>query len=280
MGSTSGCRADSFTATTRPAATPTWWPTCRRGAARLPRFWTASGNIWWCNLEAGEGNALWALDLKTGQPRWQTADGTVAFNRNFALARDGSIYFNGDESGGIWRLDPVTGKTRKMSASFADSPGMRCSSRESNDGFIYGVTHRTNRLFRYSPARDELKLLGSNWLAGSYTTVCQLSPDEKYLYYLPGSHGGAFRDGTPVLQYHIASGRQKVLAFLAPAMEKQLGYVPAGTYGMKLSADGRTIYVNFNGHAADGKRPAHMKPNGFGLCAFAAIHVPASERAE
>jgi len=55
-------------------------------------------------------------------------------------------------------------------------------------------------------------------------------------------------------------------------------YVPGGTYGMKLSADGSTIYVNFNGHPADLIRPANMKPIGFGLTAFAAIHIPASER--
>jgi hypothetical protein len=47
---------------------------------------------------------------------------------------------------------------------------------------------------------------------------------------------------------------------------------------VKLSADGGVLVVNFNGHAADAIRPQHMKPNGFGLTAFAAIHIPASER--
>ena len=117
-----------------------------------------------------------------------------------------------------------------------------------------------------------------SWLSGDYVTVVELSPDEKYLYYLPGAHGGAFKSGTPVIQYEIATGRRKVLAFLAGAFEGAYDYVPAGTYGMKVSADGGTLYVNFNGHAGDRLRPAHMKPNGFGLCAFAAIHIPESER--
>ena len=121
-------------------------------------------------------------------------------------------------------------------------------------------------------------MLGPNWLAGSYTAVCVLSPDERYVYYLPGSHGGAFRDGTPVVQYDIARGRRKVLAFLAGAIEQACDYVPGGTYGIKLDADGSTLYVNFNGHASDRVRPAAMRPNGFGLCAFAAIHIPPSER--
>ncbi len=233
-------------------------------------------NIWWCILEAGEGNAVWGLSLETGQPVFQSSDGAIAFNRNFALARDGSIYFNGQEK--IGRYDPIAKSIAPTNSSFGDSPGMRCSTRESKDGSFYGVTHQTNKLFRYEPNEDRLTLIGLNWLAGSYTTVCELSPDERFVYFLPGSHGGAFRDGTPVVQYEIANGRRKVLAFLAPTIEEHFGYVPAGSYGVKLSADGSTIYVNFNGHAADAIRPSHMRPNGFGLCAFAAIQIPETER--
>jgi len=47
---------------------------------------------------------------------------------------------------------------------------------------------------------------------------------------------------------------------------------------MKVSADGGTLYVNFNGHAGDRVRPKMMQPNGFGLCGFAAIHIPQGER--
>jgi hypothetical protein len=36
--------------------------------------------------------------------------------------------------------------------------------------------------------------------------------------------------------------------------------------------------VNFNGHPADAIRPEKMKPIGFGLTAFAVIHIPTSER--
>jgi hypothetical protein len=232
--------------------------------------------IWWCNLEAGAGNALWGLSLETGRPVFQAPDGSMGFNRNFALGRDGAVYFNGAE--GLWKYDPATRGIARTRSAFPDSPGMRCSTRESRAGEIFGITQATNQLFRYRPARDELELLGPNWLAGSYTAVCVLSPDERYVYYLPGSHGGAFRDGTPVVQYDIASGQRKVLAFLAEPVDRACDYVPGGTYGVKLGADGGTLYVNFNGHASDRIRPAAMRPNGFGLCAFAAIHIPPSER--
>ncbi len=233
-------------------------------------------NIWWCNLEAGEGNALWGLNLQTRTPVFQAPDRTLGFNRNLALARDGTVYFNGLDA--LWKYDPAHNRIEPTRSALADSPGMRCSTAESRAGVIFGITHKTHQLFRYESGADELVLLGPNWLAGSYTAVCVLSPDERFVYYLPGAHGSAFRDGTPVIQYDIAAGRRKVVAFLAEGIERECGYVPGGTYGIKLSPDGGTLYVNFNGHAAEAVRPPHMKPNGFGLCAFAAIHIPASER--
>lgn len=233
-------------------------------------------NLWWCNLEAGEGNALFALDLATRKPVFQAADGSMGFNRNFALTKDGTIFYNGADA--LYRCDPKSHALVKTNATWDDSPGMRCSTHESAAGEIFGITHKTTQLFRLQTKTGQLELLGPNWLAGSYTAVCLLSPNERYLYYLPGSHGGAVKDGTPVIQYDIAKKQQKVLAFLSKTCDEQLGFVPAGTYGVKLSADGSTLFVNFNGHASDRQRPMAMKPNGFGLCAFAAIEIPANER--
>jgi sugar lactone lactonase YvrE len=233
--------------------------------------------IWWCNLEAGTGNALWGLDLRTKKPVFQADDGSMGFNRNFALARDGSIVFNGKDSV-LWRYDPAKKTIAATKSAFKNSPGMRSSSRESKDGWIYGTTHSSGQLFRYKPSEDKLEALGPAWLTGDYVTVMELSPDERFLYYLPGAHGSAVKSGTPVIQYEIATGKRKVLAFLAPAFEKEHDFVPAGTYGVKISADGETLYINFNGHAGDRTRPRTMKPNGFGLCGFAAIHIPKSER--
>ncbi len=232
--------------------------------------------IWWCNLEAGDGNALWGLDLTTKKVVHQSVDGLIDFNRNFAITRDGSILFNGQ--GGMWRFDSSTKKAGKTGSAFPDSKGMRASTRESQNGIVYGITHQTHQLFRYRSDKDQLKLLGTNWLLGQYTTVCELSPDERFLYYMPGSHGKAYVDGTPVVQYEIKTGCRKVIAFLAPVFEKSHQYVPAGSYGVKISADGGTLYVNFNGHAADAIRPKKMRPNGFGLTSFAVIHIPKSER--
>lgn len=233
-------------------------------------------NIWWCNLEAG-GNALFALDLATKKVVFQGPDGSVGLNRNFALANDGAVYFNGKD-GEIWKYDPKTHAIAKTGSTFPPkAEGMRASTAESKDGWIYGCTMTPGRLFRYAPAKDKLEMLGPDFLHGEYTVVCALSPDERFVYYLPGAHGSAFQFGTPVIQYEIATGQRKVIAFLREAMEKACEYVPAGTYGVKLSPDGGTLYVNFNGHPAPatGKK---TQQEGFGLTALAAIHIPKSER--
>jgi hypothetical protein len=241
----------------------------------------AQRNLWWCNLEAGEGNALWCLDLKSGKPLYQGVDKSVGFNRNFALMNDGSILFNGELQGDdapLMKLNAASKEITPTKSVFKGSPGMRCTTRETKDGQIFGITYKNTQLFRYDTKKDELEIIGPDWLAGSYVAVCELSPDERFVYYLPGAHGKAWLDGTPVVQYEIATRRQKVLAFLAPTLDNAFDYVPGGTYGIKLSADGSTLYVNFNGHPGDKIRPEKMKPNGFGLTSFVALHIPASER--
>jgi len=251
-------------------------------ASLPPRRCTATSlfdrerNVWWCNLEAGKGNALWGLNLETKQAVYQGEDGSLGFNRAFTLLKNGDILFNGEKS--FSRLNVAKGEVKTLTAAIPDSPGMRCATRQTKSGELFGISHKTNQLFKYSPERDELTMLGPSWLAGEYTAVIELAPDERFLYYLPGAHGKAWQSGTPVIQYDIAAGKRKVLAFLAPAFDKEHQYVPAGTYGIKLSADGSTLFVNFNGHPGDAIRPLKMKPIGFGLTSFAAIHIPAEER--
>ena len=252
-------------------------------------------NIWWCNLEAGphvaqEGdhlalagrdlvlhrgraNGLYALDLTTREVVYQDPGGEVGLNGNFALANDGSIYFNGKDD--IWKYDPQKKDIAPIGKALPGSSGMRSSTRESTDGHIYGNSMDTNQLFRFTPATHEFKQLGHEFLSGNYTTVCVLSPDERFLYYMPGAHGGARDIGTPVLQYEIATGQRKVIAFMREAFEKLHSYVPSGSYGVKMSADGSTLYVNFNGSHVPVPQRHQLA---FGLTSFAAIHIPESER--
>jgi len=233
-------------------------------------------NIWWCNLEAGP-NALWAFDMANKKELYRAPAGSVTLNRNFAMDRKGVIYFNGE--GGVWKCDLATKSIAKTNMSLGEkSAGMRASTDQAKDGWIYGHTMGTNQIFRFHPDTEKVELLGNNFLKGDYVTVCVLSPDEKYMYFLTGAHGTALGTGTPVIQYNIATGQRKVIAFLKEAISTLYDYVPGGTYGVKISPDGGTLYVNLNGHAGDAYRLKGQSPSGFGLTAFCAIHIPASER--
>ncbi|HVF11161.1 MAG TPA: hypothetical protein VNA16_10180, partial [Abditibacteriaceae bacterium] len=234
-------------------------------------------NIWYANMEgktSGTDVALTAFDLEKRQIIYQSPHDAVTGSRNLALARDGTVYFNGKD--GLWKYDPNTKTIAPTKSAFPDKSTMRSSTGESAQGYIYGTTMRPGHLFRYAPAQDKLEMLGRDFLSGDYTTVTVLSPDEKYVYYLPGAHGGAAKIGTPVVQYNIATGQRKVLAFLKEGMTNATGYAPAGTYGVKISADGSTLYVGFNGNVTDENIRPKRHAKGFGLTAFAAIHIPAS----
>lgn len=236
--------------------------------------------LWYAIMEgksAATDAALTVVDLNTAKVVYQSPHDAVTGTRNLALARNGTVFFNGP--GSLWKYDPAAKAIAATQTVLPGGTAMRSSTGESRAGFIYGTTMRPAVLFRYAPAADKAESLGPDFLTGNYTTVTVLSPDEKYVYYLPGAHGGASLIGTPVVQYHIATGQRKVLAFLKDGIEKATNFSPAGTYGVKLSADGSTLYVNFNGNAINEVNPPKKQAKGFGLIAFAAIHIPAGERA-
>jgi hypothetical protein len=49
----------------------------------------------------------------------------------------------------------------------------------------------------------------------AYAASIDAVPSGRYLYYVPGAHRGGDRDGTPVVQFDVKTGRKKVIAFLA-----------------------------------------------------------------
>lgn len=170
----------------------------------------------------------------------------------------------------LWKYDPVINSASPTNSYFT-SAGFRSETRETKEGYIYGTT-MGGELYRYSPSKDEITLLGSNFLVGGqYITNCVLSPDEKYLYYLPRTNGPDGFSGTPVIQYNIKTGEQKALAFLFEALYKAFNYAPFGTYGMQISNDGSALYISLNGTIAGSNE-------GFKLASFVIVHIPNQER--
>jgi len=81
----------------------------------------------------------------------------------------------------------------------------------------------------------------------------QSDPTGKYLYYVPGAHGGAVKDGTPVVQYDVKTGKRKVLAFLYDYYWKKYAYAPDGIFCVVLDQKGERLFIGWDGLA---ERPA------------------------
>jgi hypothetical protein len=187
------------------------------------------------------------------------------------LDRDGNAYFS-TKGGGIARYSCEKNQIEPTRAKLA-AGSLRASTDASRSGVIFGMT-QSGELFLFDPRNEVVEDLGPN--SGSqYTAVMVLSPDEKFIYYAPGAHGSSVRLGTPIVQYDIAAKRHKVIAFLNPAMREQFKYNIGGSYNIKLSADGATLYCTFNGAPLE---PGARKEVAFGRPCLVVVHIPREER--
>ena len=99
----------------------------------------------------------------------------------------------------------------------------------------------------------------------------------RYLYYVPGAHGGAQQDGTPLVQYDLKKRTRKVIAFLHPYLYRQHGYIAVGTFGSAVSPEGDKVYITFNGNRGTAPEGLDGRVR-FNTCALAVVHVAESER--
>jgi hypothetical protein len=149
------------------------------------------------------------------------------------------------------------------------------------DALFYGATH-AGELFSFDPEKEKITDLGINWPGEErYTASMERSPGGRYLYYAPGAHGRANRDGSPVVQYDTKTGRRKVLAFLTPFYFKKYGYTPSGAFSVKLDDRGERLFICWNGAFLDyedtiGNRGKSL----FAHNAVMLVHIPESERRE
>ena len=151
---------------------------------------------------------------------------------------------------------------------------MRAVSEETPQGLIYTISGnsptepptffslnaKTEKIEKYGPAA-----VGKN----KYITSLDADATGRYLYYIPGAHGGAELDGSPVVQYDTKLQKRKIIAFLDPFYTEKYGCTLRGTYSVALSTAGDKLFVNWNA-----KRVAHP----WDSVALTVIHIPLSER--
>lgn len=192
----------------------------------------------------------------------------VIFARSTGLL----YYVPGKEDGPLMRFDPrVGGAPVKVKGSRI---GVRAATRETKDGYVYTVSkgQRTADadVWSFNTKTEKIKKIGTVAVGSrAYVASIDVEPTGRYLYYVPGAHGSSLRDGTPVVQFDVKTGRKKVLAFLNPFYQKKYGFSLKGTYSTAVGPRGEKLYVTWN--VSRGSRA-------WDSCGLTVIHIPESER--
>lgn len=196
------------------------------------------------------------------------------FDRCAILVRStGCVYWNpaaggkdGDgqaEKGGGLKYDP---RSNEIVPS-PNVPHVRSATTETAEGMVYGTSHWNCDIWAFNTRTEQCSVLGDGAVGkATYTTSMEVDPSGRYLYYVPGAHGGAWADGSPVVQYDVMTRTRKVIAFMN-ALEPMIGARFEGTFSTALSPGGDTLYVTWN-----------MGRPRWDCCAITAIRIPESER--
>ncbi len=185
----------------------------------------------------------------------------------------GHLYFHGggQDDRHLYRFDPAAPAAPER---LAAEVGLRAASTPTPDGLVYTIDR--DELWVFDTATEQARSLGPAAVAGQdYTTSIDVDRTGRYLYYLPGAHGGSELEGTPVVQYDTRTRTRKILCFLHPALQDTAGYIPIGSFSSALSPDGGTLYVTWNGAHAPGDTKRRVP---FQSVAMTAIAIPESER--
>ena len=127
-------------------------------------------------------------------------------------------------------------------------------------------------LFRFRPRGSngpEAEFLAvTTGEAGCSAHQLEFDPSGRFVYYAPRR-----RDGLVVVQYEIATRKQKILGFFSEAIFKEFGYWSGnGIYGLNVSQDGSNLLMLDDGAFAG-------RGNSFGgHPALLVLAIPASER--
>lgn len=214
---------------------------------------------------------FFAYDLKNRKMLFQCDNGPP---RCILLAKStGKVYYvPGTQGvGELLRFDPANpGTPVPVGVQLA----ARCATMETPQGKIYcvasGQASAAPEMYEFDVKTEKAKSLGPAAI-GDVTYIASMDADSsgRYVYYIPGAHGHADRNGTPLIQFDVKTNQKKVIAFLSEHFRNKYGFWPDGTYCSVLSDDGSTLYVCFN---------TQRNTKVWDHCTLFAVHIPESER--
>jgi hypothetical protein len=201
--------------------------------------------------------------------------GTNGPARYMILAKStGRLYYvPGNGEGELMRFDPATGEAP---VSTGQTMGIRAATEETADGFVYSVSTGQRAgdasLWRFNTKTEKAEEIGTIAVGSeAYVASIDIDASGRYLYYVPGAHGGGPKDGSPIVQYDLKSGQKKVIAFVHPYYQDKYGFTLKGTYSTALSPEGDKFYITWN--VSRGTRA-------WDCCGLTVVHIPESERPE
>jgi len=218
-----------------------------------------------------KGVRFFAYDVKNKKLLYAGPDGP---GRCMILAKStGRLYYvpgKEDGAGQLVRFDPAKGDAPvKIDAVL----GLRAATQETPQGIVYTVSRSGKgeaTLYAFDTKTETVAELGPAAVASNtYITSLDADPTGRYLYYIPGAHGGSERDGSAVVQFDTRTKRRKVIAFLHPYFKEKCGATLAGTFSSAVDPNGDKLYITWN---------VNRGGKVWDCCGLTVIHIPESER--
>jgi hypothetical protein len=219
-----------------------------------------------------EGIQFFAYDTKAKKVLYAGPNGP---SRYMLFAKStGRVYYTQpkEDPGPLMRYDPDKGgEPVKTNAVL----GLRSATQETPQGFVYTISSGQGKgdpvLWSFNTKTEEVQKLDSATVGiHGYITSLDADPTGRYLYYIPGAHGGSDADGSPVVQFDVQTKQKKVLAFLHPFYKDRYGCTLRGTYSTAVDPKGDKLYVTWN--------VSRVPSKAWDCVALTVVHIPESER--
>ncbi|WP_432560103.1 hypothetical protein [Granulicoccus sp. GXG6511] len=189
--------------------------------------------------DKADTGTFFAYDTRTRNVTFSADDPRHIGFRSMAVDGTGRAYL-AMKDGGLLRYEPGSGLTPHEDR--LPAGWLRASTAPAADGTVYAVTREPER---YVAIRSDGSIddLGA---ASGYIASVALSADETELFVVPGAHGDAWKQGTPLLAVDVATGREREVVKLAPVVEKGLGLTPGGSYNVAVDGSSGRVFVGLN----------------------------------
>ncbi len=215
------------------------------------------------------GVQFFAYDVRAHRVLYAGPDGPARY-MVFA-ASTGRVYFTGSKSGALFRYDPEKGGAPER---IPGEMGIRAATQETKEGMVYTVSENKGadetKVYAFNTKTEQAEALGSAAVGTqSYIASIDVDPTGRYLYYIPGAHGGGDKDGAAVVQFDVRTRTKKVLAFLGPFYAEKYGNVLKGTYSSAVDPAGDKLYITWNNNRGS---------KAWDSVALTVIHIPEAER--